>query len=151
MEIAIVDDLKDRRVLIKNLAGNRFLECYRNIIINMNYIDAPIAYDFILKSSKKIPISRRKKAPVMGKYMFYFNNVRVATILIPVPRISLTMTSPTRIGVFTLIDFKASMHLKFNALSMGLSVLTGSIGRLSLFTLTVEVITLVGCVTSSIP
>jgi DNA-binding LytR/AlgR family response regulator len=54
------------------LSDSRFLECYRNVIVNMDYIDTPADYDFILKSGEKLPISRRKKAAVMGSYMMYF-------------------------------------------------------------------------------
>lgn len=54
------------------LKDTRFLECYRNIIVNMDYIDVALESDFILKSGEKIPISRRKKSEVMEKYMAYF-------------------------------------------------------------------------------
>lgn len=54
------------------LSDNRFLECYRNIIVNMDYIDTPIDCDFLLTSGEKIPISRRKKSSVMEKYMIHF-------------------------------------------------------------------------------
>lgn len=54
------------------LADQRFLECYRNVIVNMDYIDIPLDYDFILKSGEKLPISRRKKANVLERYMTYF-------------------------------------------------------------------------------
>ncbi|WP_392486701.1 LytR/AlgR family response regulator transcription factor [Haloimpatiens sp. FM7315] len=56
----------------KFLPDNRFLECYRNVIVNMDYIDIPLDCDFILKSGEKLPISRRKKTNVMEKYMMYF-------------------------------------------------------------------------------
>ena len=54
------------------LCDKRFLECYRNIIVNMDYIDVALETDFILKSGERIPISRRKKSEVMEKYMAYF-------------------------------------------------------------------------------
>lgn len=54
------------------LSDSRFLECYRNVIVNMDYIDIPLDCDFILKSGEKLPISRRKKSNVMEKYMLYF-------------------------------------------------------------------------------
>lgn len=54
------------------LSDSRFLECYRNVIVNMDYIDIPLDCDFILKSGEKLPISRRKKSTVMEKYMMYF-------------------------------------------------------------------------------
>lgn len=54
------------------LTDKRFLECYRNLIVNMDYIDTPLEYDFVLKTGEKAPISRRKKTEVMGKYTTYF-------------------------------------------------------------------------------
>lgn len=54
------------------LKDNRFLECYRNLIVNMDYIDTPLEDELVLKNGEKIPISRRKKIEVMGKYMTYF-------------------------------------------------------------------------------
>jgi DNA-binding LytR/AlgR family response regulator len=58
------------------LSDSRFLECYRNVIVNMDYIDTPLDCDFILKSGEKLPISRRKKTTVMESYMMYFINRR---------------------------------------------------------------------------
>lgn len=54
------------------LADKRFLECYRNLVVNMDFIDTPFESDFILKTGEKIPISRRKKVEVMEKYTTYF-------------------------------------------------------------------------------
>ena len=54
------------------LADKRFLECYRNLIVNMDYIDTPLECDFMLNTGGKVPISRRKKAEVIGKYTTYF-------------------------------------------------------------------------------
>lgn len=54
------------------LSDKRFLECYRNLIVNMDYIDKPLEYDFVLKTGEKVPISRRKKNDVMEKYTTYF-------------------------------------------------------------------------------
>ena len=54
------------------LSDNRFLECYRSVIVNMDYIDTPADCDFILKSGEKLPISRRKKSSVLESYMSYF-------------------------------------------------------------------------------
>lgn len=53
------------------LLDKRFLECYRNIIVNIDYVDKSLDYDFILKNGEKIPISRRKKAEVMNNYTTY--------------------------------------------------------------------------------
>ncbi|PHV72213.1 hypothetical protein CS063_01690 [Sporanaerobium hydrogeniformans] len=68
--LKVIGKYKDYQHVL--LSDDRFLECYRNIIVNMHYIDASTDCDFILKSGEKIPISRRKKASVMGKYMLYF-------------------------------------------------------------------------------
>ncbi len=54
------------------LSDPRFLECYRNLIINMDYIEAPSNNEFIMKNGDILPISRRKRAEVMGIYMKYF-------------------------------------------------------------------------------
>ena len=54
------------------LSDRRFMECYRNLIVNMDYIDQPLDYDFVLKTGEKIPISRRKKVEAMEKYTTYF-------------------------------------------------------------------------------
>ncbi|WMJ21911.1 LytTR family DNA-binding domain-containing protein [Paludicola sp. MB14-C6] len=54
------------------LSDKRFLECYRNLIVNMDYIDTPLENDFMLKTGEKVPISRRKKVEVMEKYTTYF-------------------------------------------------------------------------------
>lgn len=54
------------------LSDSRFLECYRNVIVNMDYIDVPNDCDFVLKSGERIPISRRKKSKVIESYMKYF-------------------------------------------------------------------------------
>lgn len=56
----------------KLLADKRFLECYRNLVVNMDFIDAPLECDFVLTNGEKIPISRRKKTDVMEKYTAYF-------------------------------------------------------------------------------
>lgn len=53
------------------LADKRFLECYRNVIINMDFIDTLLEYDFILKTGGKVPISRRRKAEILEKYTAY--------------------------------------------------------------------------------
>lgn len=54
------------------LEDNRFLECYRNLIVNMDYIEAVLENDFLLKTGETIPISRRKKTMVKEKYTSYF-------------------------------------------------------------------------------
>lgn len=50
----------------------RFLECYRNLIVNMDYIDTPNGSDFLLLNGEQVPISRRKKNDVIALYMKYF-------------------------------------------------------------------------------
>ncbi|GMQ62006.1 LytR/AlgR family response regulator transcription factor [Vallitalea maricola] len=70
MDLTVLGKFKDYQPIF--LADNRFLECYRNIIINMDYIDRPDNDDFILKSGEKLPISRRKKATVLENHMTYF-------------------------------------------------------------------------------
>lgn len=54
------------------LSDSRFIECYRNIIVNMDYIEAPLDCDFVLRNGERLPISRRKKAEVMGIYTKHF-------------------------------------------------------------------------------
>lgn len=54
------------------LKDNRFLECYRNLIVNMDYIQSCDENNFLLKNSEKLPISRRKKQIVLNQYMRYF-------------------------------------------------------------------------------
>ena len=51
---------------------NRFLECYRNLIVNMDYIQNFDGNNFLLKNNEKLPISRRKKQMVLNQYMKYF-------------------------------------------------------------------------------
>lgn len=51
---------------------NRFLECYRYLIVNMDYIQCCDENNFLLKNNEKIPISRRKKQMVLNQYMKYF-------------------------------------------------------------------------------
>lgn len=54
------------------LKDNRFLECYRNLIVNMDYIQSCDENNFQLKNNEKIPFSRRKKQMVLNQYMKYF-------------------------------------------------------------------------------
>lgn len=56
------------------LSDSRFLECNRNLIVNIDYVDRLYEDDFILKSGECIPISRRKKVSVLEYYMKYFIN-----------------------------------------------------------------------------
>lgn len=54
------------------LKDTRFLECYRNLIVNMDYIQNCDKNNFLLKSNEMIPISRRKKQMVLNQYMKYY-------------------------------------------------------------------------------
>lgn len=54
------------------LRDKRFLECYRNLIVNMDYVETVSDSNFILTTGENIPISRRKKIEVMEKYTKYF-------------------------------------------------------------------------------
>lgn len=60
----------------KLLQDERFLESYRNLTVNMDYISRPLDRDFLLKTDEQIPISRRKKSAVLEKYTQYFINRR---------------------------------------------------------------------------
>lgn len=60
----------------KLLQDERFLESFRNLTVNMDYISRPLDRDFLLKTGEEIPISRRKKSDVLGKYTQYFINRR---------------------------------------------------------------------------
>lgn len=53
------------------LNDERFLQCYRNLTVNMDYILKPLDNELILKTQEKIPISRRRKADVLEKYTNY--------------------------------------------------------------------------------
>jgi len=54
------------------LADPRFLECFRNTIVNMDYIKSRELNDFLLTNGERIPISRRKKNDVLELYTNYF-------------------------------------------------------------------------------
>lgn len=56
---------------IQLLADPRFLECYRNIIVNMKYVESKVANDFLLTTGERIPISRRRKNDVLEQYTNY--------------------------------------------------------------------------------
>lgn len=58
------------------LQDERFLESYRNLTVNMDYVSRPFEMDFLLKTGEKVPISRRKKSDVLEKYTQYFINRR---------------------------------------------------------------------------
>lgn len=54
------------------LQDERFLETYRNLTVNMDFIERPDEKDFLLKTGEKVPISRRKKTEVLERYTQYF-------------------------------------------------------------------------------
>ena len=57
----------------------QFLWCYRNCMVNMNYIDSLDDKDFILTDGKRIPISRamyREVTQAYANYMFEYVNRR---------------------------------------------------------------------------
>jgi DNA-binding LytR/AlgR family response regulator len=56
------------------LSDSRFIECNRNLIVNLDYVDSIKDDDFILTTGDCIPISRRKKVTTLEYYMTYFIN-----------------------------------------------------------------------------
>ncbi|MDD3169356.1 MAG: LytTR family DNA-binding domain-containing protein [Eubacteriales bacterium] len=54
------------------LKDSRFMECYRNLIVNMDYIHNYTEDSFLLKNEEAVPISRRKKQMVLNQYIKYF-------------------------------------------------------------------------------
>lgn len=55
------------------LCDSRFLQCYRNIIVNMEQIQTLRGYDFILKSGERIPIQRKmypSSKQIFADYLF---------------------------------------------------------------------------------
>lgn len=49
----------------------QFLWCYRNCMVNMDYIKSMDDKDFILKNDERIPISRARKSEVRQAYANY--------------------------------------------------------------------------------
>lgn len=53
----------------------QFLQCYRNCMVNIDYIDSFNDQDFILKNGERLPISRAHKQNVLQAYANYiFDN-----------------------------------------------------------------------------
>ncbi len=69
INLPIENKYKEIQTLL--LTDSRFIECYRNIILNMDYIAAFIENDILLHTNETIPISRRKKKQVLDTYMKY--------------------------------------------------------------------------------
>ncbi len=60
----------------------QFLWCYRNCMVNMDYIDTWEGNDFILKNGEHLPISKSKKREIIQAYANYiFDYVNGGTIL----------------------------------------------------------------------
>lgn len=59
----------------------QFLWCYRNCMVNMDYIDTWENNDFILKNGERIPISKSRKTNIIQAYANYiFDYVNGGTI-----------------------------------------------------------------------
>lgn len=54
------------------LEDPRFLECYRTLIVNMDYIQRVEDDGLLLKNHKTVPVSRRKRQVVLNRYLKYF-------------------------------------------------------------------------------
>lgn len=60
------------------LEDTRFIECFRGIIVNMDYIDKVDDDDFVLTNGERLPITKRKKASIKNTYFEYFLKKRGA-------------------------------------------------------------------------
>lgn len=49
----------------------QFLNCYRNCIINMDYVSVLKGYEFILKSGDIMPITRNQRTAIKQAYADY--------------------------------------------------------------------------------
>lgn len=58
------------------LKDSRFIECHRNLIVNLDHVATLENEDFILDNKEKLPISRRKKNHTLEQYMTHFINER---------------------------------------------------------------------------
>ncbi|MEG1411094.1 MAG: LytTR family DNA-binding domain-containing protein [Terrisporobacter sp.] len=54
------------------IEDKRFIECFRGIVVNMDYIDSVDDEDFILTNKERIPITKRKKSTIKNAYFEYF-------------------------------------------------------------------------------
>jgi len=58
------------------LEDKQFIECYKGIVLNMDYIKKQVGDDFVLTNGDKIPISKRKKKDYIRIYAEYtFDNL----------------------------------------------------------------------------
>lgn len=59
----------------------QFLWCYRNCMVNMDYVDTWESHDFILKNGERVPISKSQKKEIIQTYANYiFDYVNGGTI-----------------------------------------------------------------------
>ena len=61
-------------ILLKN---KRFIECFRGVIVNMDYICKVNDNEFVLKNNEIVPIAKRKKSHIKNTYFEYFVNSKV--------------------------------------------------------------------------
>ncbi len=54
-----------------NSLDERFIECYRGIIINMDHILKVLGIDFLLDNGEKLPIRQREQKQIKNQYMNY--------------------------------------------------------------------------------
>lgn len=53
------------------LEDDRFIECYKGVVVNIEHIKKQIDDDFILDNGERIPISKRKKKELVRLFMEY--------------------------------------------------------------------------------
>lgn len=59
------------------LADQRFLLCYKGLLVNMDFITAQREDDFLLADGSSLPIAPRRRREIMAQYRDYiFNNMR---------------------------------------------------------------------------
>lgn len=54
-----------------NSLDERFIECYRGIIINMDHISRVLDMDFLLDNGEKLPIRKKEQKQIKNQYMNY--------------------------------------------------------------------------------
>lgn len=54
------------------LSDKRFIECFRGIVVNMDYINRIENDDFVLTNGEILPISKRRKSTIKDIYFEYF-------------------------------------------------------------------------------
>lgn len=60
-----------------NALDDRFLECFRGIIVNMDHISQALEVDFLLDNNEKVPLRQRSRTLIKKQYMDYmFNNLK---------------------------------------------------------------------------